>query len=216
MSARFVIVGTDTGVGKTVLSAALVGALDGFYWKPVQAGLDGETDSQIVARLSGLASARVLPEAWRLRTPASPHFSAELDGVRIDPEALDPPECAGPLVIETAGGVMTPLTLGTPTIDVLARWRLPVIVVVRTALGAINHSLLTLEALRRRDISICGAAFVGDEDRAARDAISRMGQVADLGRLPRLAPLTSESLRVAFASAFSLADLLKGERPCLS
>ena len=202
MSACFVIVGTDTGVGKTIFSAALVGALDAFYWKPVQAGLDGETDSQIVARLSGVSTARILPEMWRLRTPASPHLAAELDGVRIDPLALEPPECAGPLVIETAGGVMTPLTIETPTIDVLARWRLPTIVVARTALGTISHSLLTIEALRRRKIPIQGVAFVGDEDRAARGAISRMGQVADLGCLPRIAPLTQENLGVAFASAF--------------
>ena len=216
MSARFVIVGTDTDVGKTIFSAALVGALDGFYWKPVQAGLDAETDSQIVTRLSGVSAARILGEVWRLRTPASPHLAAQLDGVCIDPLALQPPECAGPLVIETAGGVMTPLTIDAPTIDVLTRWRLPVIVVARTALGTINHSLLTLEALRRRDIPVFGAAFVGDEDRAARDAISRMGQVADLGRLPRIVSLTQENLRAAFASAFVLADLLKGYPPCLS
>ena len=130
----FVIAGTDTGVGKTIFSAALAQALDAYYWKPVQSGLDGETDSQTVARLSELPSTRILPEAWRLRTPVSPHLSARIDGVEIDPDRLAPPECDRPLVIETAGGVMTPLTLAVPTTDVLARWRIPVILVARTSL----------------------------------------------------------------------------------
>ena len=84
MSIRIVVTGTDTGIGKTVFSAALAGALDGFYWKPIQAGLEEATDSETVLRLSGLVAERVLPEAYRLRTPASPHLAAEIDGVTID------------------------------------------------------------------------------------------------------------------------------------
>jgi dethiobiotin synthetase len=206
MTRIFVIAGTDTGVGKTVFSAALVGALGAFYWKPVQAGLEGETDSQVVARLSGASPGRVLPEAWRLRLPASPHISARAEGVEIDPSQLDPPAVDGPLVIETAGGVMTPLTDDALTIDVLARWRLPAILVARTALGAINHSLLTIEALRRRDIPIHGVAFVGDEAEAAQRTIAHKGAVKALGRLPRIAALDRERLRGAFDAAFSLAD----------
>ncbi len=205
MSVQFVIVGTDTGVGKTVFSAALSGALNAYYWKPVQAGLDDETDSQCVLRLSGLAPERVLPEAFRLKTPASPHFAARVDGVAIDPARLDPPDTMEPLVIETAGGVMTPLTIETPTIDVLARWRLPVIVVARTSLGTINHSLLTIEALRARDIPMRGLAFVGDANEDSQAAIVRLGGVAALGRLPRLHPLNRETLRAAFAAAFDIA-----------
>jgi dethiobiotin synthetase len=204
MSRRFVIVGTDTGVGKTVFSAALVGALDAYYWKPVQSGLEEETDSQTVARLTG--GARILPEAWRLRLPASPHISARAEGVEIDPAQLAPPETDGPLVIETAGGVMVPLTDDMLTIDVLARWRLPVIVVARTALGTINHSLLTLEALRRRDIPIHGVAFVGDAQEAPQQTIVRLGGVRALGRLPQLSPLSAQTLRAAFAAGFSLSD----------
>ncbi len=195
MSARFVIVGTDTGVGKTVFSAGLVGALSGFYWKPVQAGLEEETDSQCVLRLSGLPPERILPEAYRLETPASPHLAARLDGLAIDPSRLDPPDTAGPLVIETAGGVMTPLTIETPTIDLLARWRFPAIVVARTTLGTINHSLLTMEALRRREIPLRGVAFVGEANEDTQNTIARMGRVAMLGRLPNLSPLNPETLR---------------------
>ena len=210
MSKRIVIAGTDTGVGKTIFSAALAGALDGFYWKPVQSGLEGETDLQSVARLSGLSIARILPEAWRLRTPASPHYAARLDGVTIDPSRLEAPDCSGPLVIETAGGVMTPLTIEAPTIDVLARWGFPTVIVARTALGTINHSLLTIEALRRRNIPMLGVAFVGEANEETQNAIARMGDVKMLGRLPPLAPLTRETLRDAFAASFAIGDFLKG------
>ncbi|PPD43197.1 MAG: dethiobiotin synthase [Methylocystis sp.] len=206
MTRRFVIVGTDTGVGKTVVSAALVGALGAHYWKPVQSGLEDETDSQTVARLSGAPPARIIPEAWRLKLPASPHISARAEGVEIDPARLVPPDVEGPLVIETAGGVMVPLTDDVLTVEVLARWRLPVILVARTALGTINHSLLTIEALRRRDIPILGVAFVGDEEAAPQETIARKGSVKALGRLPRLDPLNEDTLRAAFAASFSLAD----------
>lgn len=206
MMRRFVIVGTDTDVGKTVFSAALVQALAASYWKPVQAGLEKETDSQIVARLSGAPQDRILPEAWRLRLAASPHIAARAEGVKIDAASLAPPDVAAPLVIETAGGVMVPLTDNILTIDVLARWRLPVILVARTKLGTINHSLLTIEALRHRDIAIHGVAFVGEEEREAQDTIVRIGKVKALGRLPRLAVLSKEALRAAFEAAFSRVD----------
>lgn len=208
MKRRFVVAGTDTGVGKTIFSAALVAALDAYYWKPVQAGLAGETDSQTVARLSGLPQHRVLREAYRLRTPASPHLAARIDGVEIDHVRLDPPLNAGALVIETAGGVMTPLTTHTLTIDVLTRWKYPVVLVARTALGTINHSLLTIEALRRRDIPILGVAFSGEAESDAQQMIAAMGGVRALGRLPTLAPLTPDALRNAFDAAFQIRDFM--------
>lgn len=206
MSRAFVIVGTDTNVGKTVFAAALADALGADYWKPVQSGLEDETDSQTVVRLAGLTPDRILPEVWSLPLPASPHIAARAAGVEIDVAKLTPPQDVSPLVIETAGGVMVPLTDHFLSIDLLARWRLPVIVVARTALGAINHSLLTLEALRRRDIVVQGVAFVGDEDAPAQQTIVAMGRVRQLGRLPRLDPLNRETLRAAFAANFSAQD----------
>ncbi|MGD9545516.1 MAG: dethiobiotin synthase [Methylocystis sp.] len=203
MNRRFVIVGTDTGVGKTIVSAAIVGALNASYWKPVQAGLDGETDSQTVARLSGAPAERILAEAWRLRRPASPHLAARDEGVEIAAAALTPPSCDAPLIIETAGGVMTPLSDRALTIDVLERWRLPVILVARTSLGTINHSLLTLEALRRRAIPIVGIVFSGEADADAQHAIETIGGARILGRLPRLDPLTEKTLRAAFNAAIA-------------
>lgn len=212
MSRRIVIVGTDTGVGKTIFSAGLVGALGAYYWKPVQSGLGEETDSETVARLSGAPTSHILPEAWRLKLPASPHLAARAEGVEIDVAKLDPPACDGPLVIETAGGVMAPLTDRMPTIDLLALWGLPVIVVSRTALGTINHSLLTIEALRRREIHIKGIAFVGDDESAVEETIAQMGSVTRLGRLPRLDPLNADNLRAAFAAAFDVPDFGKAFR----
>jgi dethiobiotin synthetase len=206
MSRVFVIVGTDTNVGKTVFSAALADALGAHYWKPVQSGLEDETDSQTVARLGGLSPHRIIPEAWRLQLPASPHIAARAEGVEIDVARLAPQQGVAPLVIETAGGVMVPLTDNCITVDLLARWGLPTIVVSRTALGTINHSLLTLEALRSRRVPVHGLAFVGDEYAMAQRSIGRLGDVRILGRLPRLDPLNRESLRAAFAARFSVQD----------
>src|SRR3569623_2315595 len=157
----FVVTGTDTDVGKTVFAAALAGHLGGWYWKPVQAGHDGGTDAARVAALSGLPRARVLPEAYRLTTPCSPHRASDIDGVEIDPARLALP-AQRPLVVEGAGGALVPLRDDLLYADVFARWGLPAIVVARTELGTINHSLLTIEAMLARGVGIHGVAFIGD------------------------------------------------------
>ena len=192
-----IVTGTDTGIGKTVFSAGLTRALGATYWKPVQSGLDEATDSETVARLSGRP---VLPEAYRLQLPASPHLSAEAEGVEIDIGRLTPPPVEGPLVIEGAGGLMVPLTRQHLFLDVIAAWQAPVVLVARTSLGTINHSLLSLEALRSRGCIVAGVAFVGDEMADSRRTIAEMGRVRDLGRLPLLSDLTPDSLASAFAS----------------
>jgi dethiobiotin synthetase len=202
----FVVTGTDTGVGKTVFAAALAGALGASYWKPVQAGLEGETDSQTVARLSGAPRGRILSEAWRLTTPASPHDAAARDGVVIDVAALDPPAVEGPLVIEGAGGLLVPLTPDVLTIEIFQRWGLPVILCARTALGAINHALLSLEALKARRIAVLGVAFVGEDAPESIAAVARFSGAKVLGRLPFLSDLTAASLAEAFAAHFDLGD----------
>ncbi|WP_020186794.1 dethiobiotin synthase [Methylopila sp. 73B] len=201
-----VVTGTDTGVGKTVFAAALTRALGARYWKPVQAGLDEATDSASVVELAKLSPERVIPEAYRLKTPASPHIAAEIDGVAIDVDRLTPPEVDGPLVIEGAGGLLVPLTRSVLTIDLFARWGLPVVLVARTGLGTINHTLLSLEALRGRRISALGVAFVGDAQPDSIATIAAFSGVKVLGRLPRLDPLTPETLAAAFAAAFDVED----------
>ncbi len=207
MSTHLIVTGTDTGIGKTVFAAALTGALGASYWKPVQAGLDDdETDSERVARLAGLTPDRIVPEAWRLATPCSPHRAAEIDGVTIDPDALRIPAVPGALVIEGAGGVMVPVTRTLTFAHVFARWGLPVVLVARTALGTINHSLLSIEALRARGVPILGVAFIGDANEDSEATIAQMGKVNRLGRLPLLDPLTPEALREAFAANFRIED----------
>lgn len=210
MKARIVVTGTDTGIGKTVFAAALAGALDAFYWKPVQAGLDEDTDRETVLRQSGLPQDHLLPETYRLKTPASPHLAAKIDGIVIDPAALALPKVDRPLVVEGAGGLMVPLTENLTYIDVMARWHAPVVLCARTTLGTINHSLLSIEALRVRNIPLLGVAFIGDANEESERIICGMGKTKRLGRLPYLAPLTAESLRTAFAQHFSADDFLKG------
>src|ERR1700722_18121758 len=127
MIPRIVVTGTYTEIGKTVFAAGLADLLQAGYWKPIQSGLDGETDSEIVARLGGLSADRILPERYRLQTPASPHRAAEIDGVVIDTQSLRVPDVGeGPLVIEGAGGLMVPLERETLYIDLFAHWQLPV------------------------------------------------------------------------------------------
>lgn len=208
MTGYLVIAGTDTDIGKTIFAAALTGALRASYWKPVQAGLGGETDSATVQRLADIPQDRILPEAYRLKTPASPHLAAALDGITIDTEALNPPRVPGPLVIETAGGLLVPLTPKVLQIDVLARWKHPVVLVASTRLGTINHSLLSVEALKRRAIPILGVAFTGDDAPESMRAVAEFGGVKVLGRLPYLGPLDSSSLREAFAANFNLGHIL--------
>lgn len=203
MRQQIVVTGTDTGIGKTVFSAGLANLLGAHYWKPIQAGLEGETDTEVVARLGSLSGDRIVPEVHRLRTPASPYHSAEIDGVRIDADSLAVPDTGGrPLVIEGAGGLMVPLSLGTVYADVFERWRLPAVLCARTALGTINHSLLSIEALRKRHIDILGIAFIGERNAEAESAVCEIGRVRWLGRLPWLAPLTPDTLQVAFKASF--------------
>jgi len=208
MSTRIVVAGTDTDIGKTVFSAALVQALDGYYWKPIQAGLTGETDSETVARLSGLPASHILPEAYRLNTPASPHFAAERDGIEIDATRLRPQEYQAPLVIELAGGLDVPITRKLLQIDMISAWKIPVLLCSSTRLGTINHSLLSIEALKRRAVPILGIAFIGEEIPDTESIIPAFGGVRRLGRLPRIPELNSDTLRKAFAANFSVPDIL--------
>ena len=198
---RFVVTGTDTGIGKTIFSAALAQATGAPYWKPIQSGLEEESDSEAVARLAGV---RILPEAYRLVTPASPHRAAEIDGVNIDVETLTPPP--GDLIVEGAGGALVPVTRTTLYADLFARWQIPVIVCARTGLGTINHSLLTIEALRSRNVPIHGLAFLGDAVEDSEAIISEISGVQRLGRLPIINPLTSANLATAFKANFDLTD----------
>jgi dethiobiotin synthetase len=196
---RFVVSGTDTDIGKTIFCAGLCGFLNLPYWKPVQAGEPG--DRETVTELSGV---QTWPEAYRLKMPASPHQSAADENIQIDTNALTPPD--GPLVIEGAGGLFVPLTRQTLLIDVFARWKLPLILCARTTLGTINHTLLSIEAVRRRDIPLVGVAFIGDANPESEGIIAEKGAVKRLGRLPFIEPLTRETLAQSFRANFHAGD----------
>jgi dethiobiotin synthetase len=196
---RFVVTGTDTDIGKTVFCAGLAGMLGARYWKPVQAGEPG--DSEIVSELAGV---EIVPEAYRLQLAASPHQAAADEGVTIDPNALNPP--GGPVVIEGAGGLMVPLTREVLFIDVFARWKLPLILCARTQLGTINHTLLSVEAIRARNIPLHGVAFIGDANPESEKIITEIGKVKRLGRLPVIAPLTAARLMEIFSGNFERGD----------
>jgi dethiobiotin synthetase len=199
---RLVVSGTDTGIGKTVLAGAIAQATGAAYWKPIQAGLDEASDSERVAALG----VRTLPEAYRLATPCSPHWAAEIDGVTLEDAALALPAGEPDLVVEGAGGVVVPIRDDLLYADLFARWGLPVVLAARTALGTINHTLLSIEALRSRGVPILGVAFVGEAIENTEATIARIGKIKRLGRLPMLDDLTADALRGTFAAHFDLRD----------
>ncbi|PHS19389.1 MAG: dethiobiotin synthase [Blastopirellula sp.] len=209
MTKAIIVTGTDTDIGKTIFAAALTQALAATYWKPVQAGLAGETDSQTVARLSRRP---VLPEVYRLKMPASPHLAAETEGLEIDPVKLQIPETSGPVVIEAAGGLMVPLNREKLFLDLIADWRAPVVLCARTTLGTINHSLLSIAALHHAGCPLMGVAFVGNTNPDVETTICDFGGVANLGCLPLLDDLNSMSLAAAFSGNFETCDFLNFER----
>ena len=203
----FIVTGTDTGIGKTIFAAGLTGALRGAYWKPVQSGLEDETDTQAVTRLTAGRDVQFIPEAYRLVTPCSPHEAARIDGVTIDLARLTLPETDRPLVVEGAGGALVPYTDDVLAAEIFAQWGLPAIVVARTMLGTISHTLMTLEVLRARGVTVAGVAFVGEEEPVAQMAIARLGGAPLLGRLPLLDPLNADTLAIAFAANLDVGKL---------
>jgi dethiobiotin synthetase len=191
---QLVVCGTDTDVGKTVVSAWLVQGLGAHYWKPVQSGLDGGGDRQRVEQLIKLPADRALPEAYRLKAPVSPHWAAEQEGIRIEPERLALPQVAAPLVVETAGGVLVPLTRHWLQIEQLQRWGLPVLLVGRSGLGTLNHCLLSIEALRQRRIPLLGLVLNGEPHPDNPRTLEELAGVPVLAQLPPLRPLDQHSL----------------------
>jgi dethiobiotin synthetase len=191
---RLVVCGTDTDVGKTVVSAWLVQGLGAHYWKPVQSGLEGGGDRSSLAQLLPQAARRLLPEAYRLSRPLSPHWAAELDGITIEPERLRLPSVEAPLVVETAGGVLVPLRRDWLQIEQLQEWKLPALLVARSGLGTLNHTLLTLEALRQRAIPVLGLVLNGPPHPDNPRTLEQMGGVPVLAELPPLEPLSATAL----------------------
>ena len=182
----FFVTGTDTDVGKTLVSSWLLTKLDASYWKPVQAGVMPETDSSVVRRLAEIEPDRILPEAYVLPEAIAPHEAARRAGIAIDMAKFVPPISDRLLVVEGAGGLMVPLTETACVIDLATELHLPLVLVARSTLGTINHTLLSLEAIRRRGLPLAGVVINGPETPHNRAAIERYGQVEVIAEIPWL------------------------------
>jgi dethiobiotin synthase len=188
------VTGTGTGVGKTVTAAALLHRYRALYWKPVQTGIEQDDDTAEVQRLVECAVAR----GHALRRPVSPHLAAQLSGTRIEIDALQAllPANAGELrwIVEGAGGVLVPLNERDLMIDLMRALALPVVVAALSTLGTINHTLLTLEALRARSLCVAGVVMCGERNPDNRAAIEHYGRCPVLGEMPLFDPLTRSAL----------------------
>ena len=191
---QLVVCGTDTDVGKTVVSALLVQGLQASYWKPVQSGLEDGGDRSRVQRLLHLSEERMLPEAHAFSQPVSPHWASELDDEPLHPNDLALPKHQGALVVETAGGLMVPLNRHWLQIDQLQVWGLPIVLVARSGLGTLNHTLLSLEALKNRHLQVLGLILNGPRHADNPKTLEQFGGVPVLAELPPLEPLSAEAL----------------------
>jgi dethiobiotin synthetase len=166
---RYFVTAIGTDSGKTLVSAILCEAFQADYWKPIQAGLPG--DAAKIAELVSNEKTRIHAEAYVLKTPASPHAAAKIDNLEIRIEDLHVPESSRPLIIEGAGGCLVPLNESEFVIDIPTRLNIPVVVVSNIYLGSINHTLLTIEAVKRRNIEIIGIVFNGPENKETESII---------------------------------------------
>ena len=160
---KFIICGTDTDIGKTLISSFFVKGLNSFYWKPIQSGIELQTDSQTVEKLAQVSKKKIIKEAYVFTKPLSPHWAAEIDQKIINFDKLTLPKVQDSLIVETAGGLMVPITRNFLQIDQIKQWNLPVILVCKSSLGTLNHTLLSIEALKRRNIEIFGLVVNGEK-----------------------------------------------------
>ena len=191
----FFVTGTDTEVGKTLVSAWLLTQLDGSYWKPIQAGTVPTTDSATVQSLAELPVSRVLPEAYLLPEPMAPHEAARRANIAMDMEKLKLPPHDGLVVVEGAGGLLVPIVDGAYMIDLADALDLPIILVARSTLGTINHTLLSVEAIRRRGLPLAGVVISGPETPHNRAAIERFGKVEVIAEIPQLETVNRDTLK---------------------
>tara|TARA_R110001592_G_scaffold3525_5_gene19801 strand:- start:5902 stop:6555 length:654 start_codon:yes stop_codon:yes gene_type:complete len=214
---KLIITGTDTDIGKTVFSAALMLGLETakknpHYWKPIQSGIAGEVDTRRVQKLTNLPDERFLPERYIFSEPLSPHRSAEIDNVEIDMPALrdknNIPACDGTMIIEGAGGLMVPITRDNLQINLYKDWKIPVVLCARTGLGTINHTLLSLEAIWSRNIPLKGLVFIGEENPDNIRTITEFSKVKVLGHMPMIDGLDDTSLRLMFGNHFNAQDFI--------
>ena len=194
LNIQFIVCGTDTDVGKTLISSFLVRGLNCFYWKPIQSGIEGETDSEYVQRVSQISPKKILKEAYIFNSPVSPHWAAEIDKVKIIKSSLNLPIIDNTLLIETAGGLMVPITRDFLQIDQIKIWNLPVILVCRSSLGTLNHTLLSIEALRKRNITILGLIINGKKHLDNPQTLKLFSGLPIIAEFPLIKDLTIDNL----------------------
>jgi dethiobiotin synthetase len=201
---RLFVTGTDTGIGKTLVSAMLMSGLNARYWKPVQSGLTDITDTEWVKKHTGLDDTRFFKETYRLKEPLSPHTSAALEGIHIDMERFIIPETNEDetLIIEGAGGIMVPLNEKELMIDLMKRCNAPVILVARSGLGTINHTLLSINQMRQEHIEIFGVVMNGPKNKDNRDAIEHFGNLKVIAEIEPMGSITPETLKESFIKYF--------------
>lgn len=192
---RLVVAGIGTEVGKTVVAAVLCEALRADYWKPVASGSeDGPVDHEIIETLIERPEQRIHRSSYVFAKSLSPHVAARMEGAQIELERVRVPSTDNALIIELAGGLAVPLNDMHTNLDLLVQWRFPVVVVSRHYLGSINHTLLTVEALRHRDIPIAGLVFNGEELPDTERIIERLSGCSVLGRVPWQAQVTRHEI----------------------
>lgn len=192
---QFFVAGTDTDVGKTVVSALLTLGLGADYWKPVQSGMP--TDRHWLTGNAQIPEERLHPETYRFSEPLSVHRASQIDGKEVHLKAFQVPT-ANPLVVEGAGGLLHPLNASDYVVDLIRHLELPVLLVARSGLGTINHTLMSLEVLRARSCSILGVIVNGPKNWSNVEAIERYGKIPVLGQLEPLEDLNRESLLDAY------------------
>ncbi|RZK73595.1 MAG: dethiobiotin synthase [Pedobacter sp.] len=197
MSNIYFITGIGTGVGKTVISAIITEKLQADYWKPIQSGDLDISDSLFVKNLISNKKSVVHHEKYRLSQPLSPHLSARLDGIEIDLTSIVPPQVSGDLVIEGAGGLMVPLNDEELILHLIKRLSPKVIVVSQNYLGSINHTLLTLEALKAHHIEVAGLIFNGAANPESENYIESYAGVKVIGRIPAMNVIDKETVKKA-------------------
>ena len=193
---QFVICGTDTDIGKTLISSFFVRGLNAFYWKPIQSGIETSTDSQTLEKLARINKAKIINEAYVFTKPLSPHWAAEIDQKTIDFNFLQLPKVNDPLIVETAGGLMVPLTRNFLQIDQIKKWDLPVILVCKSSLGTLNHTLLSIEALQKRNINILGLVVNGEKHLDNPKTLVEFSRIPVIAEFPYLPKFDSNNLDI--------------------
>jgi dethiobiotin synthase len=210
---RIFVTGTDTGVGKSLVCAILMAALPFRYWKPIQSGLEEQTDTEWIREVTGCPRERFLREAYRLKAPLSPHASAAIEGIHIelDSFSLPPVSDSESLIVEGAGGIMVPLNERYFMLDLMKRLALPILLVARSTLGTINHTLLSLEQLRRHGLDVYGVVMNGPENTSNRKAIEHYGNVLVYAEIESLPQINPQILAQVFQKCFKY----QGETGCV-